>query len=95
MKYSCDQFVAGYDVTTGGLRSIDHTLVVASQLPWKDFLVSVWCFKTNALGVKIAWYPLSQNCAINSSALLCISGKLRHCRAAISMWGICMSAVSS
>ena len=63
-------------------KLIDHMLLARSRCPLKDWHGFCVCSMISSSCVKMALYPLSQNCAMDNRALFCISGKRWHCRAA-------------
>ena len=75
------------------VRLIAHMLLVRSRVPAKDSVGFSVCSMMRASGVNTALYPLSQNCAMDNRALLPISGKRWHLRAAMGMCGMSKRAV--
>ena len=57
------------------VRLIAHILLVRSRVPEKDSVGLRVCSMIRASGVNTALYPLSQNYAMDTRALLPISGK--------------------
>ena len=55
---------------------MDHMLFVLSRVPKKVLVGSDVCSMVSADAEKMALYPLSQNCAMDSKALFVMSGKI-------------------
>ena len=75
------------------LRLIVHILVTLSLVPSNDIEGFVSCTMYSACVVSMTLYPLSTNCAMDSNALLPMSGNRWHCLAFIGMCGMSSSAV--
>ena len=74
-------------------KLIVHMLLVRSLWPSKERHGSDMCSIINLSCVKMALYPLSQNCAMDNRALFVMSGKRWQWRAAIGRDGILRRAV--
>ena len=72
---------------------MDHMLFALSRWPVKDLDGSVLCSIRSESESKIALYPLSQNCAMDRRALLCMAGNKWQRLAASGICGMSRRAV--